>query len=184
MKSVTFRGFADVWSVMPSSTCTPRSVCRHDCSKFRVRLIWSPVSVIQNCFIQPKPLPWYEKQTGRTKSSLFKLFIIWIHMLVFHSQSQRCLPLCVLYRPTQKELWTPWNVSMLLLMNCCSKGSSMLARIPPETKQRDILKTFFCSFTPVKALVSSSCTGAAGFWFVRVRGRSQRGVQVCLTVTC
>lgn len=41
------------------------------------------------------------------------------------------IPLCVLYSPTQKDVWLSLNSSKLLAMNFCSSGSSMLARVPP-----------------------------------------------------
>lgn len=46
-------------------------------------------------------------------------------------------PLCVLNRPIQKEEWLSWSTSMLLLINSCSVGSSILARIPPLQQQKN-----------------------------------------------
>lgn len=60
-----------------------------------------------------------------------ELVCFWLVVNVNSSDINVFIPLCVLYSPTQKDVWLSLNSSKLLTMNFCSSGSSMLARVPP-----------------------------------------------------
>lgn len=54
------------------------------------------------------------------------------------------IPLRVLYKPIQKELWLSLWTRTLLSMKSCSEGSSMLARVAPSQTEVDRIMLCVC----------------------------------------
>lgn len=55
---VTLSCFTDVGSSIPLLPWRPKTIIGSDASKFWIRLIFSPVGVVHDCFVQPQPCPW------------------------------------------------------------------------------------------------------------------------------